>query len=57
MWTSQKCNDRQQYAKNIAVEEKTGTNKTGNKTTIENNKICRCGFKATPAYLVHKPTK
>lgn len=43
--------------KNIAVEEKTGTNKTGNKTTIENNKICRCGFKATPAYLVHKPTK
>jgi len=38
--------------KNIAVEEK-----TGNKTTIENKKICRCGFKATPAYLVHKPTK
>ena len=43
--------------KNIAVEEKTGTNKTGNKTTIENKKICRYGFKATPAYFVYKPIK
>lgn len=43
--------------KNIAVEEKTGTNRTGNKTTIENKQICRYVLKATPAYFVYKPIK
>lgn len=43
--------------KNIAVEEKTGTNKTGNKTTIENNMICRYGIDSMPAYFVYIPIK